>query len=62
MSKFEQKAINIDTTDGISMAFSNWRFNLRTSSTENLVRLNIETILDYKLVQKKNWRKFVHYW
>jgi len=29
--------------DGISMEFSDWRFNLRGSNTEPLVRLNVET-------------------
>lgn len=33
----------IDYTDGISMEFFDWRFNLRSSNTENLLRLNIET-------------------
>lgn len=33
----------IDRTDGISMEFANWRFNLRTSNTEPLLRLNVET-------------------
>ncbi len=33
----------LDTTDGISLDFGNWRFNLRASNTEPLLRLNIET-------------------
>ena len=33
----------IDETDGISLDFGNWRFNLRASNTEPLLRLNIET-------------------
>lgn len=33
----------IDTTDGLSMEFSDWRFNLRASSTEPLLRLNVES-------------------
>jgi len=32
----------IDETDGISMEFSDWRFNLRGSNTEPLIRLNVE--------------------
>lgn len=32
----------IDRTDGISADFGNWRFNLRSSNTEPLLRLNIE--------------------
>ena len=33
----------IDTTDGLSMDFGSWRFNLRGSNTEPLLRLNVET-------------------
>ena len=40
---FESDACFIDETDGISMEFENWRFNLRVSNTEPLVRLNLET-------------------
>lgn len=32
-----------DETDGISLEFSDWRFNLRGSNTEPLLRLNVET-------------------
>lgn len=32
----------IDRTDGISLEFANWRFNLRSSNTEPLLRLNVE--------------------
>lgn len=47
ISSIEQKytamAESIDKTDGLSMAFSDWRFNIRTSNTEPLLRLNVET-------------------
>ncbi|TEU28573.1 phosphomannomutase CpsG [Alkanindiges illinoisensis] len=33
----------MDTIDGISLDFGNWRFNLRASNTEPLLRLNIES-------------------
>jgi phosphomannomutase len=33
----------IDETDGISMEFDEWRFNLRSSNTEPVVRLNVES-------------------
>jgi phosphomannomutase len=32
----------IDKTDGLSVAFDDWRFNLRPSNTEPLLRLNVE--------------------
>jgi phosphomannomutase len=28
--------------DGVSLSFSDWRFNLRKSNTEPLIRLNVE--------------------
>ncbi|MDI1307905.1 MAG: phosphomannomutase CpsG [Methylotenera sp.] len=40
----------IDKTDGISLEFAQWRFNLRTSNTEPLLRLNVESRGDVKLV------------
>ncbi len=33
----------IDRLDGLSVAFDDWRFNLRMSNTEPVVRLNVET-------------------
>lgn len=41
-----------DDIDGISLSFSEWRFNLRTSNTEPLLRLNIETKNDLKKLNK----------
>jgi len=32
----------LDKTDGVSLSFADWRFNLRTSNTEPLLRLNVE--------------------
>ena len=32
----------IDRMDGISLEFTDWRFNLRESNTEPLIRLNVE--------------------
>ncbi|WP_338670969.1 phosphomannomutase CpsG [Pantoea dispersa] len=43
----------LDTTDGISVDFSDWRFNIRTSNTEPLVRLNVEAKNDLTLVNEK---------
>jgi phosphomannomutase/phosphomannomutase/phosphoglucomutase len=43
----------IDTTDGLSLEFQNWRLNLRSSNTEPLLRLNIETRNDAELVRTK---------
>ena len=49
---YKSSVISIDNTDGISMEFREWRFNLRMSNTEPLVRLNIETRSDKKLLNE----------
>jgi phosphomannomutase len=36
-------AVSVDMTDGLSVEFPEWRFNLRVSNTEPLIRLNVET-------------------
>lgn len=40
---YKADATHIDTFDGISLEFKDWRFNLRPSSTEPLIRLNLES-------------------
>jgi len=34
---------DVDYTDGLSLNFSDWRFNLRMSNTEPVIRLNVES-------------------
>ncbi len=46
-------AISVDHTDGLSMEFENWRFNLRMSNTEPVVRLNVESRGDVNLMKEK---------
>ncbi len=41
-SHYAKRARQVDFTDGLSMEFEQWRFNLRSSNTEPLVRLNVE--------------------
>ena len=43
----------IDHCDGIGMDFGDWRFNLRASNTEPLLRLNVETRGDQSLMEQK---------
>ncbi len=43
----------IEYMDGISADCGDWRFNLRTSNTEPVVRLNVESYGDAKLMKKK---------
>lgn len=42
-----------DYTDGLSMEFENFRFNVRSSNTEPLLRLNVETRGDRQLLSEK---------
>lgn len=37
------KGAEVDRLDGLSLAFPDWRVNLRASNTEPLLRLNVET-------------------
>ncbi|WP_457913561.1 phosphomannomutase CpsG [Candidatus Gillettellia adelgis] len=46
-------ALLIDMTDGISMEFKDWRFNLRVSNTEPVVRLNVESKGNINLMHEK---------
>ena len=43
----------VDITDGISFEFEQWRFNLRSSNTEPLVRLNVESFNDNHMMANK---------
>ncbi|WP_017942516.1 MULTISPECIES: phosphomannomutase/phosphoglucomutase [unclassified Thioalkalivibrio] len=42
-----------DDTDGVSLEFADWRFNLRSSNTEPLLRLNVETRADPVLLERR---------
>lgn len=50
--EYQQGAVNL--IDGISYEFGDWRFNLRPSNTEPLVRLNIEAKSEEILEEKIN--------
>jgi phosphomannomutase len=43
LKAYRADACSLDETDGVSLAFEDWRFNLRRSNTEPLVRLNVES-------------------
>lgn len=51
--RYASDAIGVDDTDGYSFEYSEWRFNIRMSNTEPVVRLNIETRGDVDLLQQK---------
>jgi phosphomannomutase / phosphoglucomutase len=44
---------SVDYTDGVSVEFGDWRFNLRGSNTEPLLRLNVESRGDEALMQDR---------
>jgi len=50
---YKPDALHIDETDGISLEFKNWRLNLRSSNTEPVVRLNVESKGDSELMKTK---------
>jgi phosphomannomutase len=57
LDRYQADAVMFDQTDGISLEFSNgadeWRFNLRSSNTEPVVRLNVESKGSISLMKKK---------
>jgi phosphomannomutase/phosphomannomutase/phosphoglucomutase len=57
-SQYAALALKVDRTDGISYEFSDWRFNLRTSNTEPLIRLNVEARGSGDLMRTKTQELF----
>ena len=57
MAKVEETFVtadaSVDRTDGLSVEFDTWRFNLRMSNTEPVIRLNVETRGDAALLAAK---------
>ena len=53
LSCYQKSAVNIDHSDGISINMGTWRFNLRKSNTEPLIRLNVEAKQDKALLSRK---------
>ena len=43
LAAYSGDAVLLDETDGVSLAFEDWRLNVRRSNTEPLVRLNVES-------------------
>lgn len=52
-ARYAEAATAVDHTDGLSMIFDGWRFNVRMSNTEPVVRLNVESEGDADLMQSK---------
>jgi len=53
MEHYAAQEPSLDHTDGISADFGDWRFNLRSSNTEPLLRLNVETRGDAALLRAR---------
>jgi phosphomannomutase len=53
LAKYQPDALGVDHTDGVSVEFRDWRFNLRSSNTEPLIRLNGESRGDEALMRAK---------
>ncbi len=53
LAHYKPSALDIDYTDGVSISFADWRFNLRMSNTEPVIRLNVESRGDIVLMQAK---------
>ena len=52
-AEYTPRATAVDRTDGLSVEYRDWRFNLRSSNTEPLLRLNVESRGDDKLMRAK---------
>lgn len=52
-ARYAGAAEQVDHTDGLSMEFGAWRFNVRMSNTEPVVRLNVESKADEALMAEK---------
>ncbi|MRI34290.1 phosphomannomutase CpsG [Endozoicomonas sp. OPT23] len=53
LADYQADALDIDHTDGISLDMGTWRFNLRSSNTEPVVRLNVESRGSVALMKEK---------
>ena len=58
-AEFEPKAKEIDEMDGVSFDMGDWRFNLRGSNTEPVVRLNMEAKFSLEVLAEETRRLFV---
>jgi phosphomannomutase len=52
-ARYAPVAQSLDRTDGVSFEFADWRFNLRSSNTEPLIRLNVEARGSEPLMQAR---------
>jgi phosphomannomutase len=53
-ARLRAEALEVEHVDDLSMCFENWRFNLRMSNTEPLLRLKVESREDAALIGEKH--------
>lgn len=51
--RYAPEALSVDNVDGYSFEFDQWRFNIRMSNTEPVIRLNVESRADIALMRQK---------
>ncbi|PAV24785.1 phosphomannomutase [Tamilnaduibacter salinus] len=52
-AQYGADALDVRHVDGLSVEFADWRFNVRMSNTEPVVRLNVESRGDIALMREK---------
>jgi phosphomannomutase len=51
--RYAPDALKVEFVDGLSVEFEKWRFNVRMSNTEPVLRLNVESKCDVDLMEQK---------
>ena len=51
--RYRPAAVAMDRVDGVSLDMGTWRFNLRQSNTEPVIRLNVESRGDQALMESR---------
>ncbi|MFT4564241.1 MAG: phosphomannomutase [Gammaproteobacteria bacterium] len=52
-TNYSKDALSVTHVDGLSVEFADWRFNIRSSNTEPLLRLNVESRGDIKVMRER---------
>jgi phosphomannomutase len=51
--RYQPGSVKVENVDGLSIEHPRWRFNLRSSNTEPLIRLNVESRGELQLMQER---------
>jgi phosphomannomutase len=51
--RYQPGSVKLENVDGLSIEHARWRFNLRSSNTEPLLRLNVESRGETALMEEK---------